>query len=208
MRVLIGCEYSGLVRDAFAALGHDAWSCDLLPSERPGNHIVGDVLEVIKSRHWDFGGFHPPCTYVLNNGCRHLYQGGKRWNADGSENPRDPVRWAAMEAGARFFKACLECDIEHVYCENPVMVGYAQAVVGRNADQFIQPHDHGHGEQKKTGLWLRNLPLIVPSNPVTGREQRIHKMSPGPNRGHERSRTYPGFAAAFAAQWSKHLTPL
>jgi hypothetical protein len=194
MRVLVACEFSGIVRDAFLAYGHDAMSCDLLPSERPGPHIIGDALELLASRHWDLLIAHPPCTYLANSGVRWLY-GGK-----GIE--RDPGRWAAMEAAAAFFRAFLDTPhADRVAVENPVMHSHGLALVGRPASQFVQPWMFGHGEVKATGLWLRGLPPLVSTHVVTGREARVHRMAPGPERWKERSRTLEGIAAAMAAQW-------
>lgn len=202
MRVLIGCEFSGVVRRAFRELGHDAWSCDLLPAmDGDRHHYQEDVLKVMRRGRWQLILLHPPCTYILNSGCKHLYKDAKRWLPDGTENPRDPVRWRQMEDGARFFKACLEAPAYRVCVENPIMVGHALAIVGRDYDQLIQPWQFGHGETKATCLWLKNLPPLRPTKIVYGREQRIHNMSPGENRGQLRSITYHGIAAAMAAQW-------
>lgn len=193
LRVLVGCEFSGRVRDAFAARGHDAWSCDLLPTEQPGNHIVGDILEIIGEREWDLMICHPPCTYLCNSGVRWLY-GGKG-------NVRDPERWSLMEAAAHFFKQLLLADIPKIAVENPVMHGYAREIVGRGADQIIQPWQFGHGETKATGLWLKNLSPLQPTSIVNERKGRVHHESPGPDRWKRRSITYQGIADAMAAQW-------
>lgn len=189
MRVLVACEFSGIVRDAFIAAGHDAVSCDLLPSERPGPHIQDDVLRHLDCG-WDLMIAHPPCTYLANSGVRWLY-GGKGTTPD-------PKRWGDMEAAAAFFLAFLDGPVERVAVENPVMHRHAGI---RKADQYIQPWEHGHGEVKATGLWLRNLPKLVPTDIVDGREPRVHHASPGPDRWKERSRTMTGLAAAMAAQW-------
>lgn len=200
MKVLIGCEYSGVVREAFKGRRHDAWSCDILPTEIPGNHYQCNVLSIL-DKGWDLAIFHPPCTYILNSGVRWLYKNGRRFNKDGTENPRDLARWAEMESGARFFKALLNCVIPKICVENPIMCGHALEIIGEEATQFIQPWKFGHGEMKATGLWLRGLPLLTPTNIVDGREQRIHKMPPGKNRGKDRSLTFAGIANAFAEQW-------
>ena len=203
MRVLVACEFSGTVRDAFIAAGHDAMSCDLLPSERPGPHYHGDVRDVLGDG-WDLMIAHPPCTYLANSGVRWLY-GGK-----GSE--RDPERWAAMEEAAAFFAMLLAAPIPRVAVENPVMHRYGRDLVNRRACDAaggwiqysvhtIQPWQFGHGETKATQLWRRNLPALAPTNIVPGREQRVHRMAPGPDRWRERSRTFPGIAHAFADQW-------
>lgn len=186
MRVLIGCEFSGVVREAFAALGHDAWSCDLLPTEQPGQHIQGDVRDVLGDG-WDMMIAHPPCQYLCNSGVRWLY--------------RDDTRWDELINAAAFFRLMLNAPIPAIAVENPVMHRYARQLVGQPQSQSIQPYEHGHGESKRTCLWLKNLPLLKPSAPVPGREQRIWKLPPGANRARERSRTYPGIAAAMAVQW-------
>lgn len=181
MRVLVACEFSGTVRDAFAARGHDAWSCDLLPTERPGQHHQGDVLEVIGDG-WDLMIAHPPCT--------HLAVSGARWWGE-----KDP----ALQADALdFVRALLAAPIEMIALENPVSC-ISSAI--REPDQVIQPWQHGTGEVKATCLWLKNLPLLRPSCVVEGRDDRVHRMAPGPDRWRERSRTFPGIAAAMAAQW-------
>jgi hypothetical protein len=193
MKVLVVCEYSGRVRDAFRALGHDAVSCDLLDTEVPGPHIVGDALEAIAAIQPDLLIAHPPCTYLANSGVRWLY-GGKGTTID-------PVRWHQMEEGAAFFASLLNADVPMVAVENPVMHGHARRLIGRGPDQIVHPYQHGHGEQKSTGLWLRGLPLLTPTDVVEGREQRVWRMGPSADRWKERSRTFTGIAAAMAAQW-------
>ena len=180
MRVLVACEFSGTVRDAFAALGHDAWSCDLLPTDKPGNHIQGDVLPVL-SDSWDLMIAHPPCT--------HLAVSGARWFKD---------KQAEQQEAIQFFMQLAEAPIQRIAIENPVCIMSSR---WRKPDQVIQPWQFGHGETKATCLWLKNLPKLVPTNIVEGREARIHKMSPGPNRWKERSKTFQGIADAMAAQW-------
>lgn len=192
MKVLVACEFSGTVRDAFIAAGHEAVSCDLLPSATPGPHVQGDALTLLGDG-WDLLIAHPPCTYLANSGVRWLY-GGK-----GSE--RDAARWAKMEDGAAFFAAMLNAPVPLIAVENPVMHGHARAIVGRGPDQTIQPWQHGHGETKATCLWLKGLGPLQPSNVVEGRTPRVHFASPSPNRWKERSITLPGIAAAMAAQW-------
>ena len=195
MKILVACEFSATVRDAFRALGHDAWSCDLLPTEGdPAFHIQGNALDLIG----DFGGWemliaHPPCTYLANSGVRWLY-GGKG-------TVREPVRWSQMEDAARFFKKLMDAPIDRIAIENPIMHAYGVEIVGRRHDQTIQPWQHGHGETKATCLWLKGLPPLVPSNIVDGRQPRVHFASPGPDRWKERSRTMTGIAAAMAGQW-------
>ena len=201
LNVLIGCEFSGIVREEFRKLGHYAWSCDLLPCEHSegGHHFEGDVRDFINAtcpetgEPWDIGIFFPPCTYLCNSGVRWLY-GGKG-------KMRDVSRWGALQAGAKFFRALLECGIPRIAVENPIMHKYAREIVGRGPDQIVQPWQFGHGETKATGLWLRNLPLLKPTRIVEGRKPRVHFASPGPERWRERSRTYTGIAAAMARQW-------
>ncbi len=186
MKILVGCEFSGIVRDSFAAQGHDAWSCDILPTERPGQHIRGDVRNVLNDG-WDLAIFHPPCTYLCNSGVRWLHS--------------DPTRWACMEEAADFFLELWHAPIERIAIENPVMHGYAKARIGVSQAQSFQPWQFGHGEVKRTCLWLKGLPLLTPTNIVEGREARVHKASPGSNRWKERSRTFEGVGAAMASQW-------
>ena len=185
-KVLIACEYSGTVRDAFTRRGFDAWSCDLLPSETPGQHIQGDVLEVL-NRGWDLIIAHPPCTHLAVSGARHFES--KR--ADGRQ-----------QEAIDFFMAMVNAPARHIAIENPVCI---MSSVYRPADQTIQPWMFGHGETKATCLWLKNLPKLKPTNIVEGREQRVWLMPPGPNRWKERSRTFSGIAEAMAEQWSKAI---
>lgn len=180
MKVLVACEYSGRVRDAFIALGHDAMSCDLLPTERPGPHYQGDVRDVL-GNGWDLLIAHPPCT--------HLAVSGARWFKDKAKEQADAIE---------FFMQLARANVQRVCVENPVCI---MSRVWRKPDQIIQPWQYGHGETKATCLWLRGLPLLTPTDIVEGREHRIHKMAPGPNRWKERSRTFPGIARAMASQW-------
>ncbi len=197
MRWLIGCEFTGSVRREFRALGFDAWSCDLLPAaDGSEHHIQGDVMSVLGDG-WDAAVMHPPCTYLANSGVRWLY-GGK-----GSE--RDAIRWAQMEAAARFFRACLDAPIEHIAVENPIQHSHCMGIIGQPADQTIQPWQFGHGETKATRLWLKNLPPLVPTEIVGGRTPRVHFASPGPDRWKERSKTMPGIARAMADQWGGYV---
>ena len=198
-RVLVAGEFSGIVRDAFIAQGHDAWSCDFMPTEVPGPHIIGDYEGVIFSQTWDCLIAHPTCTYMCNSSAKHLYIGKKKTHGI------DYQRWANMMASARGFKRLLNAPIKHKCIENPIMLPYPVEVIGRRQDQVIQPWQFGHGESKATCLWLENLPKLVPTDVVSGREQRIWKASPGPNRWRERSRTFTGIAAAMAAQWGPLL---
>jgi hypothetical protein len=181
MRVLIACEFSGVVRDAFLARGHDAWSCDLLPTEQPGPHIRGDVLTVLE-RRWDLLIAHPPCTL--------LARAGARWWASAPAG--------AQEAALQFVRDLLAAPIPRIAVENPP--GRIGTQI-RPADQYVQPWQFGHGEIKMTGFWLAGLPLLRPTCIVSGRQPRVHHAAPGADRWKERSRTLPGIAAAMAEQW-------
>lgn len=196
MDVLVACEYSGIVRDAFTNLGHNAISCDFLESEKPGHHYLGDVRDIIFSKKWDIVIAHPPCTMLCNSVVRWLY------NRDGSINQD---RWYLMVKAAEFFKWFLELPFPFIAVENPIMHKHAAKIIGMNAAQFIHPWEHGHGETKATGLWLKGLPKIVPTNVVDGREHRVWKLSQNNNGWKERSRTFPGIASAMATQWSDFL---
>lgn len=195
MRVLVGCEFSGIVRDAFAALGHDAWSCDVLPTERPGQHYQGDVRDLL-GESWDLAVFHPPCTYLANSGSKHLYNGMTKAGGINRE------RWRLMLEAVAFFKLLRAANIPRIAIENPIMHEHARKRIGYPT-QIIQPYEFGHGETKKTGLWLKNLPKLVPTNIVAGREQRVHNEPPSDERWMNRSRTYEGIAAAMAARWGQ-----
>lgn len=185
--VLVACEYSGRVREAFRKRGHYAISCDLLPSEDDSKfHYQGDVLDILHDG-WDLLIAHPPCTYLTNSGVRWLHT--------------QEGRWEEMVKGAEFFKTLLTADIPHICVENPIMHKYGVEIIGRRQDQLIQPWQFGHGETKATGLWLKNLPKLIPTNIVEGREQRIWKLPPSADRWKERSRTFQGIASAFANQW-------
>jgi site-specific DNA-cytosine methylase len=182
MRILISCEYSGIVRDAFKALGHEAMSCDLLPTDSPGNHYKGDVRDVL-DYPWDLMIAHPPCTHLSVSGARHFTE--KR--VDGRQ-----------QSAVSFFMMLAKSDIPMIAIENPVCI---MSSLYRKPDQIIHPWQYGHGETKSTCIWLKNLPALKPTNVVDGRDDRIHKMSPGPDRGKERSKTYQGIADAMANQW-------
>lgn len=206
MKVLIGCEFSAKVRDAFRARGHDAYSCDLLPCEGdPQFHLQCDVLELLAQRErWDLGIFHPDCTYLNNAGRRWLYE------PDSATKPlKGAPRWAAMRKAAEFFLALQRADIPRICIENPIMHDHAFALIGSRATQFVQPWQFGYQELKATGLHLKNLPPLVPTkvlqvprDPAVRRLwARVHQASPGPDRWKERSRTNPGIAAAMAEQW-------
>ena len=184
LRVLVGCEFSGVVRRAFRDRGHEAWSCDLLPAEDESPyHLQRDVLGVIGAGYWDLAIFHPPCT--------HLAVSGARWFKDKEQEQED-----ALE----FVRLLLSAPIKRIALENPVSVISTRI---RKPDQIIQPWMFGHGETKATCLWLKGLPKLVPTDIVEGREPRIHHMSPGADRAKERSRTLTGIAEAMADQWGR-----
>lgn len=200
MRWLVGCEFTGSVRRALRALGHDAWSCDLLPAaDGDPHHIQGDVLDVLDDG-WDGAILHPPCTYLANSGVRWLY--------GGRGHQRDADRWKKMEAAARFFRACLDAPIKRLAVENPIQHGHCRKIIGRGPDQTIQPWMFGHGETKATCLWLKGLPHLEPTCVVDGRRPRVHFASPGQDRWKERSITLPGIAKAMALQWAGVSTEL
>lgn len=180
MRVLIACEFSGIVRDAFRERGHDAWSCDLLPSERPGPHHQSDALTVARAVRWDLMVAHPPCTY--------LTRAGDRWHQDSDQRV----------LAAAFVVELMRCPIPRIAIENP---RGALTRLWRRPDQVIQPWMFGHGETKATCLWLKNLPPLMATAVDTGREPRVHHAAPGPDRWKVRSRTLPGIADAMADQW-------
>lgn len=183
MRVLVACEFSGVVRRAFREKGHEAYSCDLLPAEDGHwDHIQADILEFLdKSRGWDLMIAHPPCT--------HLAVSGARWFTEKRREQNEALD---------FVRKLMSANIPRIAIENPISVISSKI---RKPDQIIQPWQFGHGETKATCLWLKNLPKLTPTNIVEGREQRVHRMPPGPDRWKERSRTYKGIAEAMAAQW-------
>lgn len=180
MKVLVACEYSGAVRDAFLARGHDAVSCDLLPTDAPGPHYQGDVRDILGDG-WDLMIAHPPCT--------HLAVSGARWFRD-----KIPQQAEALD----FVRLLLDAPIPRIALENPVSIISTRI---RKPDQTIQPWQFGHGETKRTCLWLKNLPALRPTNIVAGREPRIHRLPPTPDRWKLRSATYQGIAQAMAEQW-------
>jgi hypothetical protein len=184
MRVLVACEFSGVVRDAFCAAGHDAWSCDLLPSEREGNHVQRDVRELLEAG-WDLMIAHPPCTYLAVSGARWFYK-------------RQPMQELALD----FVRELMAAPIQRICIENPISVISTRI---RKPDQIIQPWMFGHPETKATCLWLKGLPPLAPTNVVEGRQGRVHREPPGPDRWKNRSRTLTGIAAAMAAQWGTAL---
>ena len=205
MRVLIGGEFNGKIRDAFRRLGHDAWSCDFRPTAVPGPHYRCDWWNIIPEG-WDLAIFHPTCTFMANSGAKHLFLGMKK------ENGLNEERWLAMGRDAWNFWRLLNCKIERVCLENPVMLGYAQLMVGVKP-QIIHPWEHGHRKMKATALWLKNLPRIAPTNnvgppPSDAAErykwQDVFRMAPTADpeiRRMARSETYQGIADAFADQW-------
>lgn len=198
LKVLIACEFSGIVRDAFLERGHDAWSCDLVPAERSSNrHIIGDVREIL---HWGWDLLmvaHPPCTRLCNSGVRWLSKPPRGKTLEDMQ--RD------LEEGAALFSDCWNAPIERICIENPVMHRHAKALI-RNYQEFsqsVQPWQFGDGEVKRTCLWLKNLLKLRPTNIVEGRVARVHRMPPGPRRQKERSRFFPGIAKAMAEQWGE-----
>jgi hypothetical protein len=188
MNVLVGCEESGVVRDEFEKLGHKVLSCDLEPSRKDGPHYRGDIFDVI-DYPWDLAIFHPPCTHTSVSGARHF---AEKW-MDGRQ-----------AAGVAFFMNLVRrsVHIPRTVFEQPVSI---MSSLYRKPDQVIQPWQFGHGETKATCLWLRGLPMLVPTEIVDGRSDRIHKMAPGPERARERSKTYDGIARAMATQWGGDL---
>ena len=192
MRVLVACEFSGTVRDAFRARGHEAWSCDLLPSETPGPHYQGDVLALL-GEGWDLMIAHPPCTYLASSGLH--------WNR------RRPERQALTDAAVAFVAQLLAAPIPRIAVENPIG---ALSTRVRRPDQIIQPWQFGHDASKATCLWLRGLPLLMPTNVLSGGRQARranqtpsgqNKLGPSADRWKQRSLTYSGIAAAMADQW-------
>jgi len=195
MKVLVACEYSGKVRDAFRAKGHEAMSCDILPTDVEGPHYQGDVHDIINDG-WDLMIAHPPCTYLTNSGVTWLH--------------KDPSRWAKLDDGAAFFKMLLEAPVERIAIENPIMHKYAKERIGGvKQSQVVQPWMFGHMEQKATCLWLKNLPLLEPTNNVKeqmlalpdNERQRLHYLPPSADRWKKRSETFQGIADAMAEQW-------
>lgn len=197
-RVLVACEFSGTVRNAFLSSGHDAWSCDLLPSDDGSNrHIVGDARDLL-GEGWDLLIVaHPPCTRLCNSGVRWLSVPPPGKTVDDMRNE--------LEEGAALFSAFWNAPIARIAVENPVMHRHAKALIENYQPpaQSVQPWQFGHGEVKRTCLWLKGLPPLAPTDVVAGREARVHRMSPGPDRWKERSRFFAGIAAAMADQWGR-----
>ncbi len=195
MKILVACEYSGTVRDAFRKLGHDAWSCDLLKTDSdPAYHFQCDVSEILDNG-WDMMIAHPECTYLTNSGVCWLH--------------KDPYRWAKLDAAAEFFNKMLNANIPKIAVENPIQHKYAFERIGVKPTQIIQPWMFGHPERKATCLWLKGLPPLVPTNNVKeemlklpkNQQQRLHYLPPSADRWKIRSKTFQGIADAMAEQW-------
>ncbi len=196
MRVLVGCEESQSVCKAFFDAGHDAWSCDLQPSsgELPERHLQDDIFSVVDDG-WDMAIFHPPCTFLCNSGVSHL---GKNY-----------YRWQQLADATDFFNRLSRSNIEKIAIENPIPHKYALALLDNDYNQLIQPYNFGHTERKATCLWLKNLPPLmstmdaglVMSKLPKKEQQRMHYLSPGPERAKLRSKTYDGISKAMAQQW-------
>jgi hypothetical protein len=206
MRVLVACEFSGTVRNAFTALGHDAWSCDLLPTDQPGQHYQGSVAGLLESQHWDLMIAHPPCTY--------LSVSGMHWTTRGIRDPQ------LTEDALTFVQLLMKAPIKHIAIENPISVISSRI---RKPDQIINPYEFGHDASKKTCLWLKNLPVLTPTKLIAPRvvitpsgkpanrwgnqcsNYGQDKLPPSPDRWKIRSKTYQGIADAMAAQWGAAL---
>jgi hypothetical protein len=201
LRVLVACEFSGIVRDAFLEKGHDAWSCDLLPAEHNSNrHIQGDVRDILNDG-WDFLIVaHPPCTRLCNSGVRWLHKAPPGKTVE--------QMWNDLREGAELFSDLWNAPIPHICVENPVMHSHAKKLIRNYAEfsQSVQPWQFGHPETKRTCFWLKNLPPLRPTKIVDGRTARVHRMPPSPDRWRERSRFFPGIAAAMADQWADPAT--
>lgn len=189
---LVACEFSARVRHALTAKGIKAISCDLRDTEIDGPHIKGDVMECFKQKHWKLIIAHPPCTYLANSGARWLYNQDKTINKE---------RWDRMVEGTEFFKLMLNAPADRLCVENPIQHCHARKLINVPYTQKIQPWEHGDGETKATCLWLKNLPMLQPTNIVEGRKPVVHHMAPGTEREKNRSRTYPGIAKAMSDAW-------
>jgi hypothetical protein len=183
LNILVACEFSGIVRSAFEKYGHNVWSCDLLDTEIPGNHIIGNVLDYL-DQGWDLVIAHPPCTYLTNSGARWKYE--------------KPGWVEEQKKAVEFFMKFVNSTASMIAIENPIGI---MSTRYRKPDQIIQPWQYGHGETKATCLWLKNLPKLISTNIVEGRVNRVHREPPGPDRWKNRSRTYTGIAQAMAEQW-------
>ena len=195
MKILVACEFSGVVRTAFEKKGHDVMSCDLLDAEDGGLHYTGDVRDVLYNG-WDMVIAHPPCTYLANSGVTWLH--------------KDPTRWAKLDEAAEFFNMFLNLQVPKICVENPIMHKYAKERIGhRDQSQVVQPWMFGHLQSKATCLWLRGLPVLQPTKNVkelmdklpAKERQKMHWLSPSKDRWKERSRTFQGIANAMAEQW-------
>ncbi len=204
MKVLIACEYSGIVREAFKAKGHDAWSCDILPTEIEGQHYQCDVLEVL-DKGWDLMIAHPPCTYLANSGVQHMWLGRKK------ENGKNPERWKLMKKGKEFLITLLNAPITKIAVENPLPHSYAKLPA---YTQIVQPYYFGQEASKRTCLWLKNLPQLVATNMVSPGERyydkngksngsKWYQLPPSNDRSKHRSKTFQGIADAMANQWGR-----
>lgn len=204
MNVLIGCEESGVVRRAFRALGHDAWSCDIQSSADDSTfHIQGDVFDAINSRRWDLGIFHPPCTFLALCQIWRIHPSKEDCEKYGLAIDDETWRLEQRALALEFFRRLWESDIPRICIEQPKSI----AVRIAPKTQTIHPQWFGHGEKKETWLWLKNLPPLWPTKTAFEAEERVWRMPPGPNRKRDRSRTYQGVADAMAAQWS-NLPPI
>lgn len=209
MKVLVACECSGVVRDAFRRLGHEAWSCDLqgveIGGEWPNYHLYGDASWFLR-QEWDLLIAHPPCRFLSNSGVLRLYKGGKK------SNGKDDARWSSMQAAAMFFKLMLDAPISKICVENPVMHGYGQRLIGSKQTQTIQPWQFGEDASKRTCLWLKGLPKLIPTKII--RKKRYanqtpsgqNKLGPSDERAAERAVTYRGIAEAMAMQWADRVS--
>ena len=188
MTVLVACEYSGTVRDAFLSRGHDAISCDLLPTERPGPHIQGDVLEILHSRRWSLVIGHPPCRYLARVGAHYLKS--------------RPCRFARLIEAARFFRQIMAAPADHVVCENPIPSRHAVALIGKPSF-YIQPWEFGHIESKKTLFWSRGVPPLMPTAIIdpSMRDNSWYYRFSSKTAAHRRAKTFDGVALAMADQW-------
>jgi len=206
LKVLIGCERSGVIREAFRALGHDAYSCDLAPAEDGSPfHLRMDVREALKRGPWDLFIVHPDCTRLANSGVLRLYVGGSQ------KNGRDIHKWEAMQIAAEFFREMLNAPVPRICVENPVMHRWAKQIVGVQQTQTIQPWQFGDDASKRTCLWLKGLPPLEPTNVLIKKRYANqtpsgqNKLGPSPTRHIDRARTYPGPAKAMAEQWGRYL---
>lgn len=198
MKVLIACEYSGIVRDAFLRMGHDAVSCDLIESESPdGPHYIGDVRDLLADS-WDMIIAHPPCTFMANSGVRWLFGSNEQLNRE---------RWDNLGRAAEFFNLFLDHPCPKICIENPIPHRHAKALIRRSYDQTIQPYEFGHTTSKRTCLWLKGLPELQATDLIP-KDQRTYDVwlaSPGKDRWKDRSRTFKGIAAAMADQWGREV---